>query len=188
MLYPLSGKRISAPPWGCLAVDEVLMYYNGPRLLLQRSDAGQWYLAWWSDSDAELDRWIYLPLSVDRMAAVLSGQVECLDALRRPEGGQLLVVDIQVATDAVAQTVITDADAIPADARPLPGARLNIGLPPAVAAEWADAVAAPGKVVVFIADPQPSESIAVGNVGTDRPSDRKAEESTLETFDRILQN
>ena len=146
MLYPLSGKRISAPPWVCLAVDEVLMYYDGPRLLLQRCDAGQWYLAWWSDSDAELDRWIYLPLSLERMAAILSGQLECLDALRRPEGGHLLVVDIHVATDAIAQAVITDANAIPADARPLPGSRLKIGLPSVVQAEWAGAVSAPRKV------------------------------------------
>ena len=87
MLAEIKGTRLPNPPWHKFAVDEVLDYYNGPRLLLQRSDAGQWYLAWWSDSDAELDRWIYLPLSVDRMAAVLSGQVEYLDALRRPEGG-----------------------------------------------------------------------------------------------------
>lgn len=129
MLYHISGKRIADPPWGRFTVDEALMYYDGPRLLLQRCDAGQWYLAWWSDSDVELDRWIYLPLSTERLETILSGRMEFLDALRRPEAGQLLVVDVQVATDAVTQTVITEADAIPADARPLPGARLNIPLP-----------------------------------------------------------
>ena len=110
-------------------LSRLLEYYDGPRLILQRSRAGQLYLAWWNDADESIDRWIYLPVSEWRLRAILSGHMPVLDALKDPEDGNLLVVDIDVATDSVVQTVVTTAASLPEDSLPLEWSRLNIPMP-----------------------------------------------------------
>ena len=59
------------------------MYYDGPKLLLRRTSAGQFFLAWWSDADADMERWVYLPVSESRLYQVLSGDIPS------PEDGYL---------------------------------------------------------------------------------------------------
>ena len=129
MLAHIKGAKLPAPPWRAFSLDLVLQYYDGPRLLLQRSLAGQLFLAWWSDSDERADRWVYLPVSESRLHDILSGRVTDLDALRNPEDGCLFVVDVDLDTDAVVQTVVTDTTALPEDALPAAGVRLNIPVP-----------------------------------------------------------
>ena len=134
MLPEITGTAIPNPMWGGFSVDMVLDYYDGPRLMLQRSLAGQLYLAWWSDSNASTDRWVYLPLSEERLESILSGKISALDGLRNPEDGYIFVVDIDSDADSIAQTVMTTADTLPEDALPRPGARLNIPVPDEIAA------------------------------------------------------
>ena len=110
-------------------LDRVLEYYDGPRLLLQKSRAGQFYLAWWSDTDEITDRWIYLPLSESRLHAVLSGSISVVDALKDPEDGSLLVIDKDTATDEITNVVHTEFESVPSNRRPRPGSRLNIPIP-----------------------------------------------------------
>ena len=129
MLPYVKGAKLPAPPWRAFSLDLVLQYYDGPRLLLQRSLAGQLFLAWWSDSDECADRWVYLPVSESRLHATLSGEITDLDALSNPEDGYLFVVDVDSDTDMVIQTVATDAAALPKDALPAAGVRLNIPAP-----------------------------------------------------------
>ena len=129
MLSQIEGVRLDNPLWSALSFDRVLQYYDGPRLLLQRSAGGQLYLAWWSDSDESRERWIYLPLSERRLHAILSGEMPSLEGLKTPEDGYLLVVDKEPESDSIIQTIITQAEALPADALPLPGARLNLPVP-----------------------------------------------------------
>ena len=47
MLPEIAGTVIPNPMWSGFSFDRVLDYYDGPRLLLQRSLAGQLFLAWW---------------------------------------------------------------------------------------------------------------------------------------------
>ena len=110
-------------------MDRVLLDYDGPRLLLRRSDAGQYYLAWWSDTEGSLDRWIYLPLSLSRLHNVLSGSLPTLDALNAPEDGYLLVVDEDSQRGHILEVYLTDTEFIPSAALPLSGARLNLNMP-----------------------------------------------------------
>lgn len=146
MLTKIKGAPVTNLPWDSFAVDEVLMYYDGPRLLLQRSAAGQWYLSWWNGADADTERWVCLPVTLPRLQAVLSGQMPSRQAMQDPEGGYLLVVDCAVTDDAVVRVVKTTADAIPPDSLPQPGSCLKIPLPAAVRAELAAAAVAPGKI------------------------------------------
>ncbi len=129
MLVEIIGTRLPNPPWSAFSFDRVLQYYDGPRLVLQKSQSGQLYLAWWSDSDESTDRWIYLPLSEGRLRAILSGEIPSFEGLENPEDGHLFVVDMDLETDSIVQTILTDASALPEDSLPLPRARLNIFVP-----------------------------------------------------------
>ena len=129
MLSRVDGTLLPGPPWHTLSLDRVLQYYDGPRLLLQRSQAGQLFLAWWSDGDESVDRWIYLPVSDQRLENILSGQMSSLDGLHNPEDGYIYAIDVDVNTDAAVSTVLTTADSLPGDALPMPGAKLSIPMP-----------------------------------------------------------
>ena len=129
MLPEIQGAKLRNFPWNAFVLDLVLDYYDGPRLMLQRSKAGQLYLAWWNDTDEETDRWLYLPISEPRLHKVLSGEIPVLEALNNPEDGNLLVVDIDVNTDTVAQAVATTAAALPQDSLPLERVRLDMPVP-----------------------------------------------------------
>jgi hypothetical protein len=129
MLPEIKGVQLSNFPWNAFAFERVLEYYDGPRLILQRSQAGQLYLAWWNDADGSVDRWIYLPLSERRLHDVLSGAMPALGALNNPEDGNLLVVDIDVDHDSVVQTIVTTTKSIPQDSLPLEWSKLNIPVP-----------------------------------------------------------
>ena len=83
------------------------------------------YLGWWTDSDEAAERWVFLPLSPSRLYEILSGNVASLEALRSPEDGYLLVVDVDFDTGSALQTTRTNADALPKDSLPLEGARFN---------------------------------------------------------------
>ena len=117
------------PPWRGFTLDEVLQYYDGPRLMLRRSDVGQLYLAWWNDADGSTDRWLYLPLSESRLWDLLVGEIPCRDALEDPEDGYLLVIDAEGDVDDVVQTIITNASALPPDSLPMPGVSLDVSEP-----------------------------------------------------------
>ncbi len=129
MLHEIEGAKFPNFPWNSFVFERVLEYYDGPRLLLQRSQAGQLYLAWWNDADESIDRWIYLPVSEPRLREILSGSVSPLDALSNPEDGNLLVVDIDVGIDSVNQTIVTTAASLPQDSLPLEWSKLNIPIP-----------------------------------------------------------
>ena len=129
MLPTISGMSV---PFPCQhpVFEQVLEYYDGPRLILKRSGAGQLYLAWWNDEEGLVDRWIYLPVSESRLSNILSGNMPVMDAMRDPEEGYLVVVDVgQGDTQSVATTV----SALPPDSLPFDDVRLNIPLPDGVA-------------------------------------------------------
>ncbi len=129
MLPEIEGAKFPNFPWNSFVFERVLEYYDGPRLLLQRSQAGQLYLAWWNDADESIDRWIYLPVSEQRLREILSGSVSALDALSNPEDGNLLVVDIDVGIDSVIQAIVTTAGSLPQDSLPLEWSKLDIPMP-----------------------------------------------------------
>ena len=129
MLSEISGTQLPDAPWGEVVLDIVLDYYDGPRLLLRRNRSEQLFLAWWSDSHESIERWIYLPVSESRLRQILSGEIPSFDALHDPEDGFVYVIDTDIHTEANVQTIMTVASALPRDAMPLLGARLNIPVP-----------------------------------------------------------
>ena len=123
---------MSELPCGQFSYETVLDYYDGPLILLERDPAGCRYLAWWSDSDQHLERFVCLPLTKSRLRAILSGEISPLAAMQNPEGGCLLAVDIDLETDRPVRIIKTTAAAFPQDALPHPEATLNIPMPATV--------------------------------------------------------
>lgn len=123
------GIELTSPPWNDLTLDLVLKYYDGPRLLLQRSKSEQLYLAWWSDSEESIERWIYLAVSRSRLGEILSGEIPSLDALDNPENGHIYIIDVNAESDSIIRTVLTEASAIPDNSKPQPKARLRLPMP-----------------------------------------------------------
>ena len=132
MLPNIEGTVLKSPPWISLDTVEVLEYFDGPRLVLQKSQGGQLYLAWWVDADDDTDRWVYLPLSIARLKLVLAGHMASRDALADPEDGYLIVLDESVTYEHALQTIFTEIDSIPEDILPVPGAKLNIPMPKSI--------------------------------------------------------
>ena len=133
MLPNIDGTALKSPPWTSLDTVEVLEYFDGPRLVLQKSQGGQLYLAWWVDADDDTDRWVYLPLSIARLKLVLAGHMASRDALADPEDGYLIVLDESVSHEHVFQAIFTEIDSIPEDILPVSGAKLNIPMPESIA-------------------------------------------------------
>ena len=130
MLTHIKGIELPKPPWSGFTYDRMLDYYDGPRQFLQRSLAGQLYLAWWNDSDGSTERWIYLPVSEQRLQDILTGVVSCLFGLTNPEDGYLFVVDEDFSEDSlVVRTTMTTPAAIPPDSLPHPEARMEFATP-----------------------------------------------------------
>ena len=131
MLPTIDGSTV---PFPCQrpVFEQVLEYYDGPRLILKRSGVGQLYLAWWNDEDGPVDRWIYLPVSEPRLSDILSGKIRVMDAMRNPEEDYLLVVDLDVG-QGVIQSVATTVSSLPPDSLPFDDVRLNAALPDGVA-------------------------------------------------------
>ena len=132
MLPEIKGTLLPAPPFPEFSFDEVLDYYDGPRILLERDESGQLYLVWWSDADMEMERWICLPLSESRLHAIFSGEVSPRDAMENPEGGYLLAIEFDLTTDAAPWAIKTTAAAFPQDALPHPEAHLRKPAPATV--------------------------------------------------------
>ena len=129
MLPDIQGQEISDYGWDASSFQQVLQYYDGPRLLLRKSQAGQLFLGWWNDSDHLAERWVFLPLSESRLHDILGGTITSLEGLKNPEDGYLLVVDLDVDSGTVRQTIMTNAAALPTDSLPLQDARLHIPVP-----------------------------------------------------------
>lgn len=126
MLPEIKGIRLTEAPWNEFSFDTVLAYYDGPRMLLQRGKSGELYLAWWNDEDDAVERWICIPVGSDSLRAILSGRTNLRQAIDCPENGQLLVVDLDLETDAVIQLVSTNSTALPPETLPLPEATLAL--------------------------------------------------------------
>ena len=133
MLPDIEGARLPNFPWHDFVFEQVLDYYDGPRLILQRSRGGQLYLAIWNDAFESTDRWLCLPVSEPRLREILSGEIPVLEALENPEDGSLVVVDFDANLDSVLSAVATTAAAVPEDSLPLEWVRLNTPVPDEIA-------------------------------------------------------
>ena len=126
MLPTIEGTSLTELPWQTLTFEEMLEYYDGPRLMLQKTDTGETYLAWWTDADEHTDRWVHIRMGRDRLKAVLSGEMPARAAFEEPEDGRLLVVDREAGGEEPVRIVAAEPSAVPPDTLPMAEARLRV--------------------------------------------------------------
>ena len=129
MLTRIEGTVVPNSVLGPFSFERILDYYDGPRLILQKSFTGQLILAWWNDEDDDTQRWLHLPVSERRLLEILTGQITCLDALMYPEDGFIYVLDDNVSDESRTRTTLVPPSALPEDSLPHPDARFNYDLP-----------------------------------------------------------
>lgn len=129
MLPVIIGNVTELHPLGAFDIDHVLIFYDGPKMMLRRSRGGQYFLAWWMDEDEDQERWIYLPVSESRLKGILSGGIPANEALNEPEDGYLFVADLEFASGEILKVIQTKASLLPKDALPKPDSTLRIELP-----------------------------------------------------------
>ena len=122
-LPDIAGQKIRNFQWETKR-ETVLVYYDGPRLILQQDQSGTLYLAVWNESISDQERWLILEIGRDRLRQVLQGQIPLREALENPQNGQIIVLDEDPERGGTA-TITTTAQ-IPQDSLPLPGAALSI--------------------------------------------------------------
>lgn len=126
-MWEPKGQQIPSLPWKDFPFRKVLLYYDGPRLELLRTNAGQNVLLWWLDADESIERWLYLPISASRLAQVLSGAITPRTALEQPEDGYLYLTDLGTITGEPQRTFQATADGL--DASVLPAQNTRLGVP-----------------------------------------------------------
>ncbi|QEO15621.1 hypothetical protein FLP10_15175 [Agromyces intestinalis] len=77
---------ISGTPMGEVDVIEVLVEYDGPRVVIAQSTTDQYYLAGWAKEASDADTWLFVPISRARIPMVRSGGVDLRSAFTHPEG------------------------------------------------------------------------------------------------------
>ena len=124
MIPKIPGKQIKKLPWPPDDFLEVLSYYDGPRIVLQKDAAGKFYIGWWNDEDGACERWVYVGISKERLKKALDGQISSREIIDHPEDGHVVVYDIDLELNR-AQALATAPANIPPSSLPLPGALLS---------------------------------------------------------------
>lgn len=103
--WSLPSSMVEAPPF---ELDQVLVEYDGPQIVTLRGADGL-YLGIASDEDDAFVRWIYAPLAVTELRALLEGSATLREAVQKPK---VYVVDV-------------DHDGAPVHTWEYPGAQLR---------------------------------------------------------------
>ena len=124
MIPKIPGKQIKKLPWPPDDFLEVLSYYDGPRIVLQKDETGKLYIGWWNDEDDTCERWVYVGISKARLKKALGGQIPSRDVIDDPEDGYVIVYDIDLDHN-LAQALATTPANIPPESLPIPGALVS---------------------------------------------------------------
>lgn len=73
---------------------DVYEYYDGPKLFLTESPPGQLYFVWWTQTNRrpQWDKWLYIPVSRDRVTLLTSGEMPLRRAVDDCESDRVLRV------------------------------------------------------------------------------------------------
>jgi hypothetical protein len=103
---------------GCLHIETVFQFYDVPRLFTCSNNSGNKFLVLSVFDDYEIFKWIYLPLSIDRLSSLIGGMITLKQAFLDPEDHYLFLVE----SDFEGKSKIThvsaeqlDEDDLPAD-------------------------------------------------------------------------
>lgn len=120
-MYPLPRDSLL----GKLSINEVLDYYDGPKLFTAKNAVGFTYLAFWADQTDFGDIWLYAPVSNGRLQKLKSGDVSLREAFLHSEDD--LVYKIFTPFSGEHSVVeFLPSSTVDSDLLPLPSDRLSV--------------------------------------------------------------
>ena len=99
---------------------ETLYQFDGPRIFTLRDAAGDLNLAYWSDEDEHVTRYVVAPTTTWMVEALRSGRISVLEALNQ---SRCWLCDISP-DGAIAECLRVEFDSLPPDALPAVGTTL----------------------------------------------------------------
>lgn len=126
MLPHIAGKPLDTLPWEHGDFLEILSYYDGPRVVLQKDALGKLYIGWWNDEDGERERWVYVGVSEARLRMILDGGIASRDAIMNPEDGCVIVCDVDFGDEESVRAVSANPASVQPSSLPAVGVRLEV--------------------------------------------------------------
>ena len=122
----IAGEPLTELPWKHGDFLEILSYYDGPRVVLQKDALGELYIGWWNDEDDERERWVYVGVTPPRLRTILDGEIASRDAMMNPEAGYVIVCDIGFGDEETVRAIAANPASVPSRSLPAVGARLKV--------------------------------------------------------------
>lgn len=115
----IKGESVSKNPVEEFDADEVLCYFDGPRICTLKDTRGKLYLAYWTDTDGTLNRYVVVPTNPKTIKELKEKKVDLLTALQQSKSW---VLDV-TGHDIISCISVTTSD-LPVDALPAAGVML----------------------------------------------------------------
>lgn len=141
-MYEIETKEASTKRFEFLEPIEILYEFDGPRIFTVTDNEGGLNLAYWSDEDEHVTRYVIVPTSRKIVDSLRQGALSVHDALNQP---RCWLCD--VARDGkLVRCLAADFEAIPRDALPAPGTMLLPTLEPLLTLRAVGAEIVPGQI------------------------------------------
>jgi len=129
-MWSIPGKSVPVTRFPRFEPDEVLYEFDGPRIFGVRDSEGELNLAYWSDEDDAICRYVVVPTTASILQVLRQGEISVYDALNQP---RCWLCDVTHQGQVTACQRV-DFEAIPEDSLPAAGTMLL----PALEPQWVD--------------------------------------------------
>jgi hypothetical protein len=131
-MWNIPGKSVSANRFQPFQPADVLYDFDGPRIFTLRDTDGELNLAYWSDENDQLARYVVVPTTARILDALQDGGISVYDALNQP---RCWLCDVTHQDNSI-ECQRVEFDAIPRDALPNASTMLlSTLMPPLVSLE-----------------------------------------------------
>ncbi|MEX0713988.1 MAG: DUF6575 domain-containing protein [Pirellulales bacterium] len=125
-MWTIAGKPIDPARFRPFEAVDVLYEFDGPRVFTMYDAEGELNLAYWSDENETVYRYVVVPTTEKILDSLRKGSLSVFDALNQP---RCWLCDISPNGD-ISQCQRVDFEAIPRDSLPVPGTMLLPSLGP----------------------------------------------------------
>ena len=125
-MWTIQGKTVDPSRFQPFEPVNVLYEFDGPRIFTIHDADGELNLAYWSDEDEKVCRYVVVPTTPKLIASLQRGGISVFDALNQP---RCWLCDVSTKGE-IARCERVDFDAIPRDSLPAIGTMLLPSLEP----------------------------------------------------------
>lgn len=150
-MWSVPGKMVDLRRFQPFQPAEVLYEFDGPRIFTLTDAEGELNLAYWSDEDDQLTRYVVVPTTTHLLAALRRGGLSVFDALNQP---RCWLCDVTHQGDLTACQRVEFED-VPRDALPAIGTMLLPSLEPLLTLRALGDEIIPGEIPARALEPVP---------------------------------